>query len=144
MVDTVTGTWEMTLPRAPKAAGAARRAVADHFARDLDSELLASAQLLVSELVTNAVVYGQGTITLRAQLDTDRLLVEVIDEGKGFERQARRQPFNELRGRGLAIVDAIASHWGIHDGTTHVWFELERPGPRLGSEKSPAAQTSES
>jgi anti-sigma regulatory factor (Ser/Thr protein kinase) len=130
---------ELTLPRVPTSAGAARREIASHFGDDLDSDSLASAQLLVSELVTNAVVYGQGTITLRAQLDTDRLLVEVIDEGKGFERQARRQPFNHLRGRGLAIVEAIASRWGIHEGTTHVWFELERPGPRLGTEKSPAS-----
>jgi hypothetical protein len=41
-------------------------------------------------------------------------------------------------GWGLSIVDALASRWGVHEGTTHVWFELERPGPRLGSGGRPA------
>jgi hypothetical protein len=35
------------------------------------------------------------------------------------------------------IVDAESSRWGIHEGTTHVWFELERPGPRLAAEEAP-------
>jgi len=69
---------------------------------------------------------------LRATLDEDRLLVEVIDEGNGFERTIRQQDFPSIGGRGLAIVDAEASRWGIHAATTNVWFELERPGPRLG------------
>ncbi len=83
-------------------------------------------------------MHGRGEITLRAHLDEDRLLVEVIDEGGGFERTVLNSDFDSIGGRGLAIVDAEASRWGIHEGTTHVWFELERPGPRLGSEKNPA------
>lgn len=104
----------------------------------MEPDQLRTAELLVSELVTNAVMHGQGKITLRAQADEDRVLVEVIDEGRGFERTVRHDDFEAVGGRGLAIVDAEASRWGIHEGTTHVWFELERPGPRLGSEKNPA------
>jgi anti-sigma regulatory factor (Ser/Thr protein kinase) len=95
------------------------------------------AKLLASELVTNAVVHGEGRIILRAHLDEDRLLVEVADEGSGFEREARRGGFEDLSGRGLLIVDAESSRWGIREGTNHVWFELERAGPRLGTQSKP-------
>jgi anti-sigma regulatory factor (Ser/Thr protein kinase) len=135
----VTGeTFEKDLPRTRGAPTLARRSLARWFAGDVEGDELRTAELLVSELVTNAVMHGRGTITLRAHLDEDRLLVEVIDEGGGFERTIRNREFDSVGGRGLAIVDAEASRWGIHEGTTHVWFELEQRGPRLGSEKNPA------
>lgn len=87
---------------------------------------------MTSELVTNAVVHGRGEIILRAELNEDRLLVEVIDQGRGFERTVRQHEFESVGGHGLGIVDTVASRSGIHEGTTHVWFELERAGPRLG------------
>ncbi len=92
---------------------------------------------MVSELVTNAVRHGTGRIMLRADLDEDRMLVEVIDEGGGLERAIREHDFEAVEGFGLRIVDAESSRWGAHEGTTHVWFELERRGPRLGPEKNP-------
>jgi hypothetical protein len=64
-------------------------------------------------------------------------LVEVIDEGSGFERVVRQQTFEDLHGRGLMIVDAAASRWGLHEGMTHVWFEIERTGPRLRPDSNP-------
>jgi anti-sigma regulatory factor (Ser/Thr protein kinase) len=111
--------------------------LAKWFATDLEADELHRAKLLTSELVTNAVLHGEGKILLRAGLDSDRVLVEVVDEGHGFEHVVRRRDFNDLRGRGLGIVDAESSRWGIHDGTTHVWFELERRGPRIGTEPKP-------
>jgi serine/threonine-protein kinase RsbW len=128
---------EVELPRDPSAAGRARRLLAELSAGALDADELSRATLLASELVTNAVLHGQGTITFRAGLDDDRLLVEVIDEGSGFERVARKRDFDALSGWGLTIVDAQASRWGVHEGTTHVWFEIERSGPRLGAEQRP-------
>jgi anti-sigma regulatory factor (Ser/Thr protein kinase) len=134
----VTGeTFEKELPRTRGSPVLARRSLAHWFAGDVDSNEVRTAELLVSELVTNAVMHGHGKIILRAHLDQDRLLVEVIDEGGGFERTVRHGDFDSIGGRGLAIVDAEASRWGIHEGTTHVWFELERPGPRLGPDKNP-------
>ena len=94
-------------------------------------------QLLVSELVTNAVTHGQGRVVLRASADEDRVLVEVIDEGGGFERTIREHTFDQIGGRGLGIVDSHANRWGVHEGTTHVWFELETSGPRLGADENP-------
>ena len=129
---------EVSLPHTVHAPGIARRSVVDWLAPAVDAEQLRAARLLVSELVTNAVVHGRGAITLRATLDEDRLLVEVVDEGGGFERTIRQRDFTSVGGRGLAIVDAEASRWGVHGGTTHVWFELERPGPRLGTARTRA------
>ncbi|MDQ6606117.1 MAG: ATP-binding protein [Actinomycetota bacterium] len=73
-------------------------------ALELDDAGLGTAKLLASELVTNAVLHGEGTITLRAALDDDRLLVEVIDQGSGFERVVDEHGFDKVGGWGLRIV----------------------------------------
>jgi anti-sigma regulatory factor (Ser/Thr protein kinase) len=87
--------------------------------------MLTLAKLLTSELVTNAVVHGRGRITLSAQANDERLLVEVEDEGDGFERATTRRA-EDPGGWGLGLVEAESSRWGAHDGTSHVWFELAR------------------
>lgn len=122
---------ELELPRARTAANVARHALRSWCGERLDGDLLLDAELLVSELATNALVHGHGQITMRAQLDDARLLVEVIDDGSGFQRELRREDFWQIGGWGLGIVDDVAGRWGVHEGTTHVWFELQRTGPRL-------------
>jgi anti-sigma regulatory factor (Ser/Thr protein kinase) len=128
---------EVELSRDPHAPSRARRLIGELGASVLDRDELDRAKVMVSELVTNAVLHGRGVISLRASLDRDRLLVEVIDEGSGFERVVRERSFEDLHGRGLGIVEAEASRWGLYEGTTHVWFEIERSGPRLGAEDTP-------
>jgi anti-sigma regulatory factor (Ser/Thr protein kinase) len=136
-VISVTNVFERQLPRTVEAPMWARVQLKEWFEGELDQDRLHTAKLLTSELVTNAVVHGSGQITLRAGLDSDRLVVEVIDEGSGFEHDVRQQDFDQLGGLGLHIVDAAASRWGVREGTTHVWFELERPGPRIGKDEQP-------
>ena len=131
------GPAKLELSRDSSAPARAREWLAELFRSELDPEELSRATLIVSELVTNAVVHGRGKITLIGEFDEDRLLVEVVDEGHGFERILRQLDFDAVGGWGLGIVDAEASRWGIHEGTTHVWFELERRGPRLGPSKNP-------
>jgi anti-sigma regulatory factor (Ser/Thr protein kinase) len=130
--------FEQELSRGADASRHARRALTAWCGAQLDKDELYKARLLTSELVTNAVIHGKGRILLRGDLNDDRLLVEVIDDGDGFAHELGRRHFEDVGGRGLAIVDAESSRWGIHEGTTHVWFELERPGPRLGLERKPA------
>jgi anti-sigma regulatory factor (Ser/Thr protein kinase) len=127
------------MPRNHEAPWLGRSSLAKWFGTALEPQELHRAKLLASELLTNAVLHGQGKIVLRAKSDENRLLVEVIDEGHGFKHAVRKSAFADLSGRGLWIVDAESSRWGIHEGTTHVWFELERQGPRLGTEKKPPA-----
>jgi hypothetical protein len=104
----------------------ARRRLTEEFAEELEHDELEDAKLLSSELVTNAVVHGRGDIQLSALLNDVRLTVEVIDQGEGFERTAPNSGSATMGGQGLNIVDALASRWGIHQGTSHVWFELDR------------------
>jgi anti-sigma regulatory factor (Ser/Thr protein kinase) len=65
--------------RAPREA---RRLTADHAA-ELSEERRHAAVLLVSELVSNSVSHGVGTVVLRLELLADRLRVEVEDQGRG-------------------------------------------------------------
>jgi anti-sigma regulatory factor (Ser/Thr protein kinase) len=131
----VTGLDEVELSRDAHAPRLARRLISERFASQLEADELISAMLLTSELVTNAVRHGHGRITLTATMNEDRLLVEVTDEGSGLERTMREHSLENIEGWGLKIVDAESARWGAHEGTTHVWFEIERQGPRLGAEK---------
>lgn len=132
-----TAGYRFELPRTGAAPWSARQRVGEWLGADLDGHELDDARLLTSELVTNALVHGQGRIEVHAELDENHLLVEVIDEGKGFEQVVREQDFDRVGGCGLHVVEALASRWGIHEGSSHVWFELERRGPRLGPANAP-------
>jgi Histidine kinase-like ATPase domain len=116
--------FDRELPRGVDAPWLARRSLGDWYGATLRPGELHLAKLLTSELVTNAVLHGHGRITLSARLERQRLVVEVADEGGGFEYVAGQHSVDHLRGRGLAIVDAESARWGIDDGETHVWFEL--------------------
>ncbi|MGN6867684.1 MAG: ATP-binding protein [Solirubrobacteraceae bacterium] len=125
---------ELQLLPTPHTPTVARRRLVERFGADLDSHALQDAQLLTSELVTNAVLHGRGPIELTMLLDETHLTVDVTDHGGGFERAARGpRALDAVGGHGLNIVDALASRWGIQHGSSHVWFELERhqrrPGP---------------
>lgn len=81
------------------------------------------ARLVVSELVTNAYLHGEGRIELRAALEDGRLRVEVVDEGTGNVPEIR-EAADESGGFGLRLVDQLSSRWGAFEGTTHVWADL--------------------
>ena len=99
--------------------------------------------LVVSELVTNAVTHGQGSVRLRLQCDAGAVRGEVIDEGGGFESELREPGPFDAHGRGLLLVDRLTTRWGVHEGTTHVWFEMldgsggSDAGPEVGAENRP-------
>jgi hypothetical protein len=52
--------------------------------------------------------------------------VEVVDQGAGFIPVARDRPVTEVGGWGLHLVETLADRWGVHEGSTHVWFEIDR------------------
>ncbi|MEU7008087.1 SpoIIE family protein phosphatase [Streptomyces sp. NPDC046332] len=119
------GDWR--LPREPRSVGRARElARAQLTAWDL-GPLVDTVELLVSELVTNALRYGEGEIRLR--LLRDRTLVcEVWDAGLVQPRRRRARDTDE-GGRGLQLVGLLSAAWGSRRtprGKT-VWFELPLP-----------------
>jgi anti-sigma regulatory factor (Ser/Thr protein kinase) len=122
----------MDLPRDASAPALARRSLARWYSDSLDTLELIDAKLIVSELVTNAVQHGAGQIRLASELNDDSLLLQVTDEGLGFEHTVQAVSFDHMTGRGLAVVDSASSRWGIREGATNVWAEIERVGSRLG------------
>jgi anti-sigma regulatory factor (Ser/Thr protein kinase) len=134
----------LKLPHDAWAASTARRAAERQFADLVGPGRRGDVALVVSELVNNAVLHGRGDIVVKLQLDGGVLRGEVIDEGGGFEHAVRARGPRDISGRGLLIVEPLTSRWGIHEGTTHVWFERPvvgaAPGltePALGADERP-------
>ncbi|MER5310180.1 SpoIIE family protein phosphatase [Streptomyces sp. NPDC002773] len=119
------GDWR--LPREPRSVGRARELARTQLAAWGLEPLVDTVELLVSELVTNALRYGEGEIRLR--LLRDRTLVcEVWDAGLVQPRRRRAKDTDE-GGRGLQLVGLLSSSWGSRRtprGKT-VWFELALP-----------------
>ncbi|MDV5148108.1 SpoIIE family protein phosphatase [Streptomyces sp. SBC-4] len=110
------------------APGRARRLARRALARwDLE-ELTDSVELLISEVVTNAVRYAERPVTLRL-LKTDVLRCEVGDDSPQLPRQRRARDTDE-GGRGLFLVNRLARRWGATrlSGGKVVWFELATRG----------------
>lgn len=113
------------------APATARRFVTEH-ATHLPVDLLRDAELLVSEIVTNAIRHGRPAVSLQLSLDPPGLGVYVHDHGDVEAMPAGDTPVPDVGqpgGRGLLIVRSVASEWGIvpsdpPPGKT-VWFRLQ-------------------
>jgi anti-sigma regulatory factor (Ser/Thr protein kinase) len=121
---------ELSLDRDPQAPSLARAAVAGFSAQsELDPLSESTLTLLVSELVSNAVMHsqappGSGIVLSARLLDRGAVRVEVVDQGHGFDVPPRK-PAQENGGYGLFLVEKQASRWGVDRvGGTRVWFEL--------------------
>jgi anti-sigma regulatory factor (Ser/Thr protein kinase) len=118
--------FSFQFPPADEAPAQARAAL-EVFDQILAPEVLEDLQLVVSELVTNSVRFGpKRSITLALQIGTDGVVRgEVIDEGDGEQAKVEMTPEPSLDGGwGLHLVDRVAMRWGVHEGSTHVWFEV--------------------
>jgi anti-sigma regulatory factor (Ser/Thr protein kinase) len=120
----------ISLERDLQAPSLARAAVAGFTEKsELPEVSVATLVLLVSELVSNAVVHSDAPpasdIELRACLTGEGAVrVEVADQGTGFT-VIPRDPAQLTGGYGLYLVDSQAARWGVdRQGGTCVWFEL--------------------
>ncbi len=120
----------ISLERDLQAPSLARAAVAGFTEKsELPQASMATLVLLVSELVSNAVVHSDAPptsdIELRARLiGQGAVRVEVADQGSGFT-VIPRDPAQLKGGYGLYLVDRQAARWGVErKGGTCVWFEI--------------------
>lgn len=106
----------------------ARRLVRQSLAGWGLSEIEDSVELLISEVVTNAVRYAERPVTVRL-LHTDVLRCEVGDDVPQLPRLRQAGPADE-GGRGLYLVQRLARQWGATRLSTGklVWFEVALPG----------------
>jgi DNA-binding NarL/FixJ family response regulator len=94
-------------------------------------ELVGVVELLVTELVTNSVIHAASAPRVEVELHPDRVRIAVHDADPTMP-QPRVPDVDRPGGRGLGLVDRLATRWGAapSDRGKVVWFELERPtGP---------------
>jgi anti-anti-sigma factor len=125
---------EVRLPSELSAASRARGEVRQAAAETLDSDALDAAVLLTSELVANAVIHPPSPdgapVQLRITCYDDGIRCEITDPGPGFDPANLGPRDPDSGGRGLLLVDALASRWGTArpDAGFCVWFELDAHG----------------
>lgn len=116
---------DLALAVANSAPGIAREEFRS-FAAHLGERVSATAELLISELVTNAVLHGPtaaSTVGVHCSIAGATLQVEIADDGAGFVPRARSKASDS--GWGLHMVERLADAWGVDEGRpTRVWFEL--------------------
>jgi anti-sigma regulatory factor (Ser/Thr protein kinase) len=112
-----------------KAAGHARRVLAERLSAALPAEVLGDLQLLVTEIVANAVRHGgvgeDGKIDLRAIVTDERVRVEMRDTGIQGDPHLRAPDLGGGGGFGMLLVARMSERWGVdHEPNVVMWFEL--------------------
>lgn len=128
---------QRTLPPDPSSAMAARRFARDVLRRWREGDSTDLVQLLVSELVTNAVLHAGSKVEVSVRHRGEWLRVEVTDESPVLPGQ-REFDADASTGRGLALVDMLADDWGVEpipDDGKVVWFEVPATHAEEGADE---------
>jgi CheY-like chemotaxis protein len=110
-------------------AGARARALVREAVHDWGlTDIFDDAALVVTELVTNAVTHGASPFRLQLSRTTGAFRIEVVDEGEGTP-EPQPQDFEAEGGRGIMLVDAMSSSWGVENAPRGklVWAEIAIP-----------------
>ena len=93
---------------------------------DQPTDTVEIAALLTDELIANAMEHGVGNPTLAVNVTGSQLVVRVRDDDRTVNLAPLPMEPTRARGRGLAIVNALASAWGVEPQRYGkvVWFEL--------------------
>ncbi|MGI5321146.1 SpoIIE family protein phosphatase [Actinomadura nitritigenes] len=122
---------QRTFPALPESAAHAREFVRDRLAASVASDVVCTVELLVSELVTNAVLHTRTEVGVSVRSEDGTVHAQVVDgEPRRGLVPRRRHPYTDT-GRGLYLVERLASRYGAETGrkSKTVWFELGPPGP---------------
>ncbi|MFJ8128983.1 ATP-binding SpoIIE family protein phosphatase [Streptomyces hydrogenans] len=124
----------LDLPSDPAAVSGARRFAADTLGSWGLDDLSFTTELIVSELVTNAIRHGKPPVQLRLVLDA-ALTCEVFDANSTAPHMRRARTFDE-GGRGLLLVAQLAARWGTRHGREGktIWAEQALPREAAVSE----------
>jgi len=116
-----------SFPPQSERVAAARRQVEAMVRGWLASDSVEVAKLLVSELATNAVLYARTSFTLSATVEGGVVRV-AVEDGDPHLPELRQAWPDDATGRGLQLVERLASRWGSEPttGGKVVWFELMR------------------
>jgi anti-sigma regulatory factor (Ser/Thr protein kinase) len=121
----------LDLPASPRSVPVARRlARRAGEAAGLPVDVSDVLQLLVSELVTNAVVHARTEIRLHVVVTAEQIRIEVCDQA-GLQPRLRTHSVSATTGRGLRMLNVLASSWGVDelaDGGKMVWATLPVDG----------------
>jgi PAS domain S-box-containing protein len=120
-----TGSFEVRLPPQPSSVAEARHHVRDLLLSAGRDDLVETATLLVSEVVTNALLHAGTDIDLAGDVGADGLRVTVRDGSLHFPSR-RRYAATAGTGRGLLMLESMVDDWGVtqhRDGKT-VWFRV--------------------
>lgn len=115
--------------QSPAAArGFAKSALSELLPVPVPPELCDDVELVVSELVTNAVRAGSPTITVQVSLESAAVFVRVSDEAVGWPEE-RQAGVHDTSGRGLPLVSALSKSWGVRivEHGKVVWAALALP-----------------
>jgi anti-sigma regulatory factor (Ser/Thr protein kinase) len=104
--------YSCELPATARSVTEARRFVLNALAQWRLDALADTAALLTSEVVTNAVLHARTTVDLVVQRLGDGVAVEVTD-GSPKQPRARRATSESTNGRGIALLEQLASTWAV-------------------------------
>ncbi|MCB5183485.1 ATP-binding protein [Streptomyces antimicrobicus] len=115
-----------------RAVGEVRRSLRELLRPGCPGDVVDVAELLTTELVTNALVHTDQGAEVSAVLDASRLRVEVRDHTSRKPRPYVPNADDGTHGRGLFLVEQLADSWGVDPlgGGKVVWFEIDG-GPVL-------------
>lgn len=126
MSDSVRAEWQLSVDT--EAPGTARGLVREAVGLELPAERVDALLLLVTEVVTNAILHGppepDGKIGLRLERDGRIVRIIAIDDGHHFSPELAEP--GDPPHFGLYLVDSLADRWGVSiDGEKAIWFEID-------------------
>jgi anti-sigma regulatory factor (Ser/Thr protein kinase) len=113
------------LPPEPASATRARQLARDQLAVVCSSEVLDTVALLVTELVTNAILHAGTPLQLAIDAQPDRIRL-CVEDASPRQPEVHHYDSDAVTGRGLALVEQLATSWGVDQTPAGkvVWCEI--------------------